>query len=105
MMNCLHSAEPFKIRIADDWSEIDWNLVTPSPLQSVPRFINLSSKTRNDLNVQDSDARNTLGTSFIAQLLKPDNGLSEVADVVIRLVRSKVSDGPAFSDIIVPRMK
>ena len=123
MINFLHSAEPFKIRIADDWSAIDWNLppeertlrldfsvvgmevLAVATLQSVPRIINLLSKLRNDLNIQQIDARNALATSSIALLPKPDNALSEVADAVIRSARSKLSDGPAFSYIIVQRMK
>ena len=117
------SAQPFEIRIADDWSAIDWNLLPEertlrldfsvvgtdilviANLQSVPRIINLISKLRSDVNAQRIDARNSLAISSIAQLPKPDSSVSQVADAMIRSARSQSSDGPAFSYIILQRMK
>ena len=122
-MTTLYSAQPFEIRIADDWSAIDWNLLPEertlrldfsvvgtdvlavANLQSAPRIINMLSKLRSDLNAQQIDARNALATSSIAQLPKPASALSEVADAMIRSARSQFTDGPAFSYIILQRMK
>ena len=117
------SAEPFKIRIVDDWSAIDWNLqpeerilcldfsvvgkdvLAVANLQSAPRIIHLLSKLRNDLDVQRTDAKNALATSSIAQLPKPDSALLAVADAMIRSAHSKSGDTLTFSYVIVQRMK
>jgi protein CSF1 len=123
LMRLLCSAKPFKIRIVDDWSAIDWKLlpqertlrldfsvegedvIAIANLQSVPRIINLLSKLQSDLNAQELDARTALATSSISQLPKPESELSEVADAMIRSARSKFSEGPPFSYIIIQRMK
>ena len=116
------SAKPFHIRIADDWTALDWNLppeertlrldfsvigtdiLAIANLQTVPKIIMFLAKLRNDLQVQQTEARNALTISSIAPLRKPDNALSEVADAMIRSARSKFIDGPAFSYNITQHM-
>ncbi|KAF8577934.1 hypothetical protein K439DRAFT_1363574, partial [Ramaria rubella] len=118
-----YHAKPFDIHIGDDWTAIDWDLppeertlrldfsvagvdiLAVANLQSVPRIITLLAKLRSDLTEQRTDAMSALATSSIAQLPKPESALSEVADAMIRSARSKFSNGPAFSYILVQRMR